>query len=108
MTIRYEILGAPIMLNEDDCDGHEVVDEFEYEMEPTDEDYVDYLLTKMSFKTIMFSTDKRLAFVDGAKSMAYELLNDEAKEEIDDEYDFGEFLRDRYYDKAMRWYRSNK
>jgi hypothetical protein len=81
--------------------------EYEYEVEPTTDDYVDYFIEKADTKIIEKTEDKEVLkrmFDDDYFKNWFENALDDLR--WDD--DFEAFMKERYYDKALEEYERNR
>lgn len=94
MKLTYPILGRMIEGPGGGSDGYEVEGDYEFNVEPTNEDYELYLIEK-------YGNDKKA----GVLVMLRDYY-DEITASIDDEDDFYDFMKERYEDDAkeeMEW-----
>lgn len=87
------------------ADYVDVVDtvDYDYDVDPKIDDYIDYLLQTKEFR----GTDDNPVYVAGMKESLKRLMGtwDWVKDGLEDDDEFIDFLKDRYYYKAKSaWY----
>lgn len=92
MILHY-VISRPVYYTRnghDDMD-HETINEFDYEVEITFDDVLEFI----TYKDDEVNED----FIKGAKRM-FESFTDEIKEVLEEDDEFEEFMKERYYDEA--------
>lgn len=91
MKLTYPILGRMIEDEDGGCDGYEIDGEFEYEVEPTESDYEDYVVSKYGMHDVERESAITQMFSDYQEAII---------ESIKEEDEFYDFMKERYEDEA--------
>ena len=109
MILTYNFpCGKLIYLPDGNDDGYSDETEFDYEVTPTQEDYTAFLLPRSGW---IGDRENRNWFDAGAVQVIKNLYKNypdffDSLEEDDD--DFYEFMKERYYDEAMEEYNNEE
>lgn len=101
ITVTYEISKPYTYLrNGYEEEDYETVDEFEYEIDYTFKDILDYVKSK---KYDDWSIEKKEGFVAGVE-MLYDFFSDTIEDSLEEDDDFIEFIKEKYEDEALENY----
>lgn len=101
ITVTYEISKPYTYLrNGYEEQDYETVDEFEYEIDYTFKDILDYVKSK---KYDDWSIEKKEGFVAGVE-MLYDFFSDTIEDSLEEDDDFIEFIKEKYEDEALENY----
>lgn len=101
ITVTYDISKPYTYIrNGYEEQDYETVDEFEYEIDYTFKDILDYVKSK-EYKD--WSKEKKDGFVAGVE-MLYDFFSDTIEDSLEEDDDFIEFIKEKYEDEALEHY----
>ena len=108
MILTYNFpCGKLIYLPDGNDDGYSDETDFDYEVTPTQEDFKEFF--KINFKGMSVSDTERLCLEKGAEQQLKRIFDampdlEWWRDYLEEDDDFYEFMKERYYEEAMEEY----
>lgn len=101
ITVTYDISKPYTYIrNGYEEQDYETVDEFDYDIDYTVKDIVAYVISK---EYNDWSKEKKDGFVAGVE-MLYDFFSETIEDSLEEDYDFIEFIKEKYEDEALECY----